>query len=181
MLKEKDDIRIFILFLMRNIGYSLSYHDLHDVVTQDGFVNSFDCIECIDDLVEHGNVRKFSENGKNMYEITKQGSLVADELKSKLLGMIRERSLRNAFRLLDFKRKGSEIVCRCKNNFDTTYEITCGIIDNGQEKMMIKLHVDNDATKTRILHNFDERPEVVYRGVLALLTGEMNYLFENVN
>jgi len=181
VLREKDDIRIFILYLLRNIGYPLSYYDLHDVVTQDGYVNSFDCTECIYDLVEKGNLLRTEENGKEMFAITDQGCLVADELKSRLLHTIREKSLRSAFRFMDFKKKGSRVICKVQPNMDTTYEITCGVVERERELMMITVHVDNDATKERILHNFDERPESVYRGMMALLTGEMNYLFEDAD
>lgn len=178
MLTERNDIAIFILFLMRNLGYPLEYYELHDIITQDGFVNSFDATDGIYDLVEKGNLRHFTKDGKDMYEITEHGELIADELQSNLLSMIREKSLRSALRLMNFKKKGVKIVYDAKPNLDTTYEVTCGIVDKGEETMMIHLHVDNEATKLRILRNYKEHPERIYQGMLALLTGEMNYLFD---
>ena len=44
-LKEKNDIKIFILYLMRNIGYPLDFSNINDIVVQDGIVNYFDFAE----------------------------------------------------------------------------------------------------------------------------------------
>ncbi len=180
MLTEKDDIRIFILYLMRNVGYPLSYLDLHDVVTQNGFVSSFDAVPIIDDLTDHGNLKRTIVDKTEYYEITEQGALVADELSSRLLNMIREKALRSALRFLDFKRKGTELVCEAKSNLDSTWEVQCGLLDKKNVTMMITLHVDNDNTKNRIIRHFSERPEETYRGILSFLTGKMNFLFDDM-
>ena len=44
-----------------------------------------------------------------MYVITEQGKQVSDNLEGNLLGIIRDKSLKSALRLLSFKKRGSEI------------------------------------------------------------------------
>ena len=39
LLKDKTDVKIFILYLMRNIGYPLPFTDLDVIVRQDGIVD----------------------------------------------------------------------------------------------------------------------------------------------
>ena len=46
-LKDKNDIKIFILYLMRNVGYPLEFENLNDIVVQDGVVGYFDFVECL--------------------------------------------------------------------------------------------------------------------------------------
>ena len=45
-LKNKTDIKIFILYLLSNVGYPLSYAEINDISVQDNFVGSMDFAEC---------------------------------------------------------------------------------------------------------------------------------------
>ena len=45
--------------------------------------------------------------------------------------------------------------------------------------MDLTVRADSDYQLQRMLSNYAERPEVVFRGVIALLSGDVNYLFED--
>ncbi len=176
-IKNKNDIKIFILYLMRNVGYPLEFHDINDIVVQDGFVSYFDFAECFAELIETANVRKLEEGEAEMYEITEQGRSVADSLESDLLMMIRERSLKSALQLLSFKKRGASISFKSKPNKDSSFEVVCKIIEGEQEIFDLAIHVDNKKQLDRMEHSFRERPEYIYKGILSLMTGEADYLF----
>lgn len=176
-LREKNDIKIFILYLMRNIGYPLDFGNINDIVVQDGLVRYFDFAECFAELLETGNVaEEKDENGELLYSVTAQGKTVADSLQSDLLMMIRERSLRSAMRLLSFKKRGSEIKYKSTQLPNGTYDFNCKIIENKEEILNVTVNVENKKLLDRMEHNFDTRPEVVYRGLLAVFSGDVNYL-----
>lgn len=178
-LKEKNDIKIFILYLMRNIGYPLDFSNINDIVVQDEIVNYFDFAECFAELIDTGNVSETKdENGETVYSVTEQGKQVSDSLQSELFMMIREKSLKSALRLLDFKKRGSQIKCKSQPQPDGSYLLTCSIIESKEESMNLTLKVDNKKQLDRMEYNFNQRPEVVYRGILAVLTGEVNYLID---
>ena len=59
-LKEKNDIKIFILYLMRNIGYPLDFSNINDIVVQDGIVNYFDFAEYGESFSYDGTIEKYS-------------------------------------------------------------------------------------------------------------------------
>ena len=42
--------------------------------------------------------------------------------------------------------------------------------------MNVSVFLDNKAQLEKMEYNFEKNPEVVYRGLLALLSGEINYL-----
>lgn len=179
-LRDKNDIKIFILYLMRNIGYPLDFDDINDIVVQDGLVKYFDFAECFAELLETGNVaEEKNENGECLYSVTPQGRAVADSLQSDLLMMIRERSLKSAMRLLSFKKRGAQIKYRSTPLSDGTYEFNCRIIENKEDILNITMNVENKKLLDRMEHNFETRPEVVYRGILAVFSGEVNYLIDN--
>ncbi|MBO5273072.1 MAG: DUF4364 family protein [Clostridia bacterium] len=177
-LKKKDDVKIFILYLMRNVGYPMDFATLNDMVLQDEFVDYFSFAECFGELVDVGNIeqRGISDEGTKLYVITERGNTVAETLESNIMGYIRDRSLKSAMRMLNFKLRGSEIKCESTPREDGRYDLKCTIIEDRKTTMELNIVIDNPYTLERMKLNFDNRPEVVYRGILALLSGEMNYI-----
>lgn len=177
ILSEKNDIKIFILYLLRHIGYPLQFSDINDIVVQDEYVNYFDFADCFAELLETGNIEEIrQDNGVELYAITAQGCEVAENLESNILLTIRERSLKNALRLLSFKKRGAEIKCVCDDRGDGACDMTCLIKEHKEEILRIQIKLDSKEEYEKMKQNFCEKPEVVYRGVLALLSGEVDYL-----
>jgi predicted AAA+ superfamily ATPase len=61
---------------------------------------------------------------------------------------------------------------------DGRYDFTCSLTEKGVVIYSTTLVVDSADRVTRLKENFRDRPEVIYRGVHALLAGNMNYLFD---
>ena len=177
-LKDKNDIKIFILYLLRNIHYPLDYVNINDIVVQDGIVSPFDFSECFAELLETGNIEEFTANGKTLYQITEQGIEVADTLDSRLLTMLKEKSLKSAMRLLSFKKRGSEVKCEITPLEEGGYEVRCVVIEARKEVLNVRLVVDDKVLAERMKYNFMDKPEVVFRGIYAILSGDINYLIE---
>ncbi len=178
-LKDKNDIKIFILYLLQHIRYPLEFADINDIILQDEFVGYFDFAECFAELLDTGNIlEEKGESGESLYRITDQGIHVARNLESNLLNMIKKKSLNSAMRLLSFKKSGAKMTCRTEFLPDGRYLLTCGIVDPDAPLMEIKLAVDEKSNLEKMKYIFNERPEIVYRGVLALLSGEVNYLVD---
>ncbi len=177
-LKEKNDIKIFILYLMRNVSFPMEFADINDIVVQDGVVNYFDFAESFAELLDTGNIIEKKTGGTEYYIITEQGKNVADNLESNILATIKEKSLKNALRLLSFKKRGSQIKCTSDEIDDREYKINCVIRENDEDILNLTLKLDNKLQLDKMKANFYDKPEIVYRGILALLSGEVNYLLE---
>ena len=181
-LRDKNDIKIFILYLLRHIGYPLDFVSINDIVVQDGYVGYFDFVECFAELLETGNIAELAnedaESKEEYYEITAQGIHVADNLDSRILSSIREKSLKSALRLLSFRERGAKV----KFDFETLaggrFEATCMITEKEEQLLNVKVRLESSNQLERIRHNFYDKPEVVYKGILAVLTGEVNYLID---
>ena len=61
---------------------------------------------------------------------------------------------------------------------DGKYIMTCTIIEERREIMKITVLLESRAQFEKMRYNFNDRPETVYRGILALLSGEVNYLLD---
>ena len=176
LLRDKTDIKIFVLYLLYHIGCPLDFVTLHDVAVQDGFVGQFDFMECFSELCETDAIRKYETDATEYYTLTPSGKDAVETLQSDLLRTIREKALRSAKRFLDYRENGrkaeSEIVplengmyrliCRCLNR-EGTYMETAVTVENKHRAELLKL-------------NFDDRSELIYNGIMSLLSGDMNYL-----
>ena len=177
-LKDKNDIKIFILYLLRHIDYPLDFTNINDIVVQDGFVNYFDFAECFAELLDTGNIQEIKDGDEELYVITDQGIRVADTLDSRLLNMLKDKSLKSALRLLSFKKRGAQIKCEEESLPDGRFILHCIVIDHHEERMHVKVLLDDRIQVEKMKYNFNDKPEIVYRGVLALLSGEVNYLIQ---
>lgn len=178
-LKNKTDIKIFILYLLANVGYELSYDQIHDISVQDNFVGSMDFAECFSELLETGNVEELppkEENTSPFYRITKQGMSVAAALQSDIMGFIRTKSLKSALRYLSFSKKGFFVQSEAIQRPDGRFDLKCSVAEPDSPSMELSLIVDNRYQLNRMRAHFEDNPETVYRSILALLSGEADYL-----
>ena len=179
MLNDRDDVKIFVLYLMSNIGYGVGYDVLHDLAVQDGFVTSFDFIEAYEELIETGNIVKENDgNGKEVLCITEQGKHVAETLGGRLLLSVREKALKSALRYISFQKSGMKVQSEATELPYERYEYKCSVKDDSGELFDLTVVFDNKKQLERAMYNFDSKPEFIYKGILALLTGEANYLID---
>ncbi|MBE6643316.1 MAG: DUF4364 family protein [Clostridia bacterium] len=180
MLTDKDDKKIFVLYILNSIGYPLEYGVLHDMCVQDGFITSFDFLESFDELLSAGNVEmeERDEQSKNMISITEKGKHIAVTLNGRLLSSVKERAMKSALRLLSFKKQGTRMLSSGRELSRGKYEMCCEIANNDGEIMSLKIIYDTQKQLDRALYNFDSHPEFIYKGILALLSGEVDYLMD---
>lgn len=201
-LKDENEIKIFILYLLDKIGYPLDYPSIGSIMMQDGIVNFFDFAQCFFALVDAGHIREIVERSDKykaqtdgadadadaddddgevattvLYEVTETGKQVARVLSSNLMVAVREKSYRSALRHLSFAKKGAYVDHTYRPDGDG-FLVTCSIKDKNGPLMELTVRADSEYQMRRMRDNYSERPEVVFRGVVALLLGDVNYLFE---
>ncbi|MBQ9132311.1 MAG: DUF4364 family protein [Clostridia bacterium] len=177
---SKNNVKIFVLYLMRNINLPLDFATLNDIVMQNDYVMYLDFAESFHEMLEADLIKVDGENehGDPMYSVTPKGSLVGEQLKSDLLRSILDKSLECALRYLDFRRRGITVDCDWVHLPDNTYDATLLIYEKGKTVLNVTINVDSEYRCRQIRENFRERPEVMYRGIMALLCGKVNYLFD---
>ena len=198
-LKDENEIKIFILYLLDKIGYPLDYPSIGSIMMQDGIVNFFDFAQCFFSLVDAGHIREIisdkrasklleitpdseEEAGLDddpvLYEVSETGRHVAETLSGNLMVSVREKSYRSALRHLNFAKRGAYVDQTYKPDGDG-YLVTCSIKDKDGVLMDLTVRADSEYQLKCMLENYADKPEVVFRGVVALLTGDVNYLFES--
>jgi hypothetical protein len=174
-----NNVKIFVLYLMKNINYPLDFVTINDIVMQSDYIMYLDFAEAFHQMLDGGLI---CEDGKNsdgdvLYSVTSRGGLVAEQLKCDILPSILDQSMTCALRYLDFRRRGITVDCESLRLSDQTYDVT--VIVKEKDKVILKTTVNTDSEyrARKMKENFRSRPEVIYRGVIALLTGKVDFLF----
>ena len=176
LLRDKTDIKIFVLYLLRHIETPLDFVTLHDIVVQDVFVGQFDFMECFFELCETGAIQKTEKAGEDYYTLTPNGKSAAEALQSDLLRTIRERALRSARRFLEYQKNGCKTTSEIIDLEGGKYRLVCTCMNSEGVYMETSVVVDNKHKAELMKLNFDDRSEFIYGGIMSLLSGDMNYL-----
>ena len=164
---------------MENINYPLDFVTINDIVMQTDYVMYLDFAEAFNEMLDGALVEAIeAEDGNKIYNITEKGRVVARELKSDILPSILDRSLSAALRYLNFKKRGIVSRCVIEKTDDNKYSVTCSFVEKNSLIFSQTLVVDTLDRAERMRINFNERPEAIYRGVIALMSGNVNYLFD---
>lgn len=177
-LSDKVDVKVFILYLMKNIGEPLDYNTLNDIVLQDEFVNYFDFAFAFSELLDAQQIIEITDAGPDkLYIISESGKETLESYESSLLTVIKERALRSALRLLAFNRTGTRIKSEITEK-GGGYNLNCRIFDNEKTLFSVDVYLTDRHYAEKMQVNYDERAEIIYKGALALLSGDVNYIFD---
>ncbi len=178
--RNLNNVKIFVLYLMRNINYPMNFSTINDIVMQNDYVMYLDFAEAFHQMLDGDLICEDGrdEVGDPLYSVTRKGAMVAEQLKSDILPAILDQSLSCAMRYLDFKSRNVTVDTSAERLPDNTFNITLILKEQGKVIFSTTLNVDSEYRTHQMRQIFRERPDVVYRGVLALLAGKMDYLFK---
>lgn len=179
---NKREIKIFVLYLMDNIHYPLDFASINDIVMQTDYVAYLDFAESFNELLDGGLVAPTANeqgSGGDCYVVTEKGRTVADQLHGDIADEILERSLSWAYRYLDFRRRGVQVKTEAVTLDSGRVDVTFRLIEHQRDLFSLTLQVENAERAEKMRERFRDRPEVIYRGVNALLTGTVDFLFDS--
>lgn len=181
-LDEKEirtQAKIFILYILGTVDEAVEFTTINDMVLQDGLVGYFDFAAAFSELLEQGQIASSarSEEGEPLYAITPQGRSVLETYEQELLSDDKDRAYRHAMRVLAFKRNGVRQSSRITET-DSGWTVTCSIEDNQKTLFETSVYLSDRDFAERLCANFDDRADIIYRGVLSLLSGEVDFIFD---
>ena len=176
-----NNVKIFVLYLMKNINYPMDFTTINDVVMQTDYVMYLDFAEAFQQMLENELIVEDgkNENGDPLYSVTRKGTLVAEQLKCDILPVILDQSLTCALRYLDFRRRGVTVSCESQRMADQTFDVTVTLREKQKVILRTTVNTDSEYHVQKMKETFHERPEVVYRGILALLSGTVGFLYDD--
>lgn len=176
----KQNVKIFVLYLMQNINYPMDYITINDIVMQNDYVLYLDFAESFNEMLDAGLIEIYGKNedGDDLYTVSSRGKLIATELHGEIHMALLQKSLSCALRYLDFRKRGINISCKIEKRDDERFDVICKVNEKNQPILSTTLVVDNLEFAKKMEDNFRDHPEIVYRGIVSLVAGNINFLFE---
>ena len=152
---------MLICYIFREAGQPVTLDQANEVLQRQSLVNYFEFAEAAERLIRMGHLRP-AENGR--YTLSPEGE--------KLAAAVRERAQRALDDVLTLLRRQQENKVRVKKVGDG-YEITLTITDIGSDLMSLTLFLPSEKECEQVRRRFLNDPALLYKGTMALLTGDM--------
>ena len=176
VLKTTTDIKVFLLFLLDCISRTTDYTTIMKIVEENTDDISFDYPECLNQLVASGHLKCNEVGGEKYYLISDKGRMVASQLYDTLDKNFRERSLRSAIKYISLSKSGASIKAYITETESKKYKVTMEAFDRFGEVMSVSVTVNSKTEAETIKHNYEMKPDGVYRGVLFSVTGKLEFI-----
>ena len=155
-LRDRFQIKVFILYLLKNIREPLEYKIINDMVMQDGFVSGTDFPICFCELLDQEQIIEERIEGKMFYRISELGAQSVSSVEFNLYDSVKEKALRSAHRLLAFNKTGNRIDAQITPHGEG-YMVNCSITDNEKTLLDLNVYLTDDNYAEAIKDNFIEQ------------------------
>lgn len=175
-----NNVKIFTLYLLKNVNLPLDYITIGEMLMRTDYVMYLDFAEAFPQLLDAQLIEVSGKNEQDepLYVITHRGCLVAEELKSDLFQSVLDKSLACALQYLDFKARGVSVTCSSERQADTTFNVTVTLREKEKILLCATINTDSEYHAQQMKEHFHEHPDIVYRGLTALMTGQVDYLYK---
>lgn len=166
-LYTSQEIKILVCYMLLGVGEPMDRQMVTELIAGNGMANFFETAAAVDELARQGHLTE--EEGR--ISLTETGRQVGDTLAGMIPYTLRERSVKAALQLLTRIRREQENTVELEK-LDHGYRVTCTIQDSASPLMSVSLRVADDMQAGLIRENFLDDPTLLYRSLLAILTGD---------
>lgn len=169
-LKDKQEIKILICFILDKIGHSFKKSDLTSIIQMQSLANYFEVSQAFEEMIAAKNI-VLDEDNDGCYILTQTGKMIVDELAVSLPVSVREKAIKSAetyFQRIKSKQENSVIIK--KNKFG--YNVLCKVSGGEFNMMELTLYAPDMNTAVTIKDNFYRDPGDVYNSVMNILTSD---------
>jgi hypothetical protein len=164
-LYDRNDVKLLILYLLKNISKPLSSTNICDILLRYGLADYFVIAEAIEELIATCLVERIDE----CLYITGNGEKTIEQLLKNIPLSVREKAMGSALETLSVIKKESQLLTDIKKT-EEGYTVKCTIMDEGAEMLSVSLFVGNEFQAQIIQRNFLKNPESIYKGIIAEVT-----------
>jgi hypothetical protein len=172
--KDTNDIKILVCYLLKNVDNPLSFENISEILLQDGLVNYFELVKAVDDLLISGHIDLVIKGEQKFYKSTRLGIGTAELFEHRLPYSVKEKAVKAAINLLGKIKRESENSVEITENTSGGLNVCCTILDRDDALLSLNLFVPDKHQAEIVKKQFLANPELVYKGVLSLLTGDLD-------
>jgi len=174
----QTEIKMLLCYILSKIGQTMSFEQLYEVLSENSLVNYFELVEALDRLEETGHLLREQADGGVLFSVTPVGEQAGREFQSALPLSVRERALVSAERLVARIARRREMSVLTEAAPDGGYHLHLSIPQESGALISFSLYAPNKEQCELMRRRFLNAPRFIYKGVLALLTGDRDMLDE---
>lgn len=170
------EIKMLVCFLFRNLNAKLTPQEVNDILQENGLVNYFELSSAVSDLIRLGHL-SVTEDTKTL-TLTPSGLEAANNFESSLPFSVREKAVKAGVKFLARKKRDLENKATIESG-ETEHKLNIKMmLTQNSELLNLTLNLPDRAQADVMKRRFLSDPELFYKGVLALLTGDMKTVGE---
>lgn len=169
------EIKILVCYLLEQIGTGMTFTQISDALLHRSLVNYFELANALSDLAESGHLTCEDCAGRQedtIYRLTDLGRQTAITFSGTLPASVREKAVKSAkHQLLRRKIESSNHASIRKT--EDGYIVDMTICDIDSDLLSLSLFMPTEQEADQVRQHFLSDPLLTYKGVLALLTGDL--------
>ena len=174
------DIKVMLCYLLNTLKKPISAENLLNIMLSQELVNYFEYESAMAELVNGGQIEKFTHDGEDFYKISEQGKSIVVELESSLAMSLKSRVVEAAVKLLAYKQNEKENKVQIIE-VDGGYSLEIEIPGEPQPLCKMQLFFPERLQAQMARDGFLNDPTLVYTAVLSALTGDKTTLITALN
>ncbi|MDD2955907.1 MAG: DUF4364 family protein [Oscillospiraceae bacterium] len=172
------EIKILVCYLLDQIKEAMTFEQIHEALLAKGLVNYFELADALSELLESGHIRTVDcIKDSDAYQLTPLGLETSHTFQSSLPTTVRDKAVRSARNLLARKKRETENLVSITRAMDG-YIVDMTICDIGSDLLSLSLFMPTEEEAQQVRRRFLRDPLLVYKGVLALMTGDLKTVGE---
>ncbi len=168
-LTNLQEIRILLCYMLRTVGQPIERDAVTEIIIRGGMANYFDTEAAIEELLRQ---RHLNADEEGRLAVTATGAQIGDSLSVRIPYTLRERSVAAALKLLKRREVERDNKVDIRKLEEGGYAVTCTVQDRGQALLSVTLRVSDQWQADQIKEQFLADPALLFRGNLAILTGD---------
>ena len=168
-LTNVQEIRILLCYMLHTVGAPIPRDALTDIITAGGMANYFDTEDAIEDLIR---LQHLVQTEDRLLATTVTGNQIGESLGVRIPYTLRERSVKAALQLLKRREVERDNKVDIRKLEEGGYAVTCAVQDRGRDLLSVTLRVADNLQAEQIREHFLADPSLLFRGNLAILTGD---------
>lgn len=168
-LKTAQEIKILICYMLNTVNCPMIRDDVTDIIIGAGMANYFDTEDAMEELLR---LQHLVEGDDRQVATTATGRQIGEMLYMRVPYTLRERSVKAAMQLLKRREIELDNTVDIRKLDEHGYEVTCTVMDQGAPLMAVTMRVADQWQAEQIKEHFLADPSLLYKGTLAVLTGD---------
>ena len=164
-----EQVQMLLCYIFREADRPVTLAQVNEVLQRQSLVNYFEFVEAAKLLIRMGHLQPQQDGS---YVLSEEGRALSDTFRDKLPPAVRQRAQCALDDMLTLLRRQRENKVQI-NQVGDGWQITLTITDIGSDLMSLTLFLPTEEECGQVRRRFLNDPMLLYKGTMALLTGDM--------